>query len=131
MKTIIIFTISLLIANLSFSQDMESTKANEITMEEKSPFQQTQFAIQQLRKHINAKVKYPEHLIDSGIQGMSIVEFSIDADGKIIGKKITKSLGKAFDGVILKAAKELKLIKISGNLYQGKTKIFVPVRFTK
>lgn len=131
MKKNIIFTISILLANFSFSQDMESMNANKITIEEQSPFQQTQTAIQQLRNHINAGVTYPEHLIDYGIQGTSIVEFSIGADGNITEKKITKSLGASFDGAILKAAKELKSIKVLGNIYQGKRTIFVPVRFTK
>ena len=131
MKTIIIFTISILFANFSFSQDMESVDVSTVAVEKESPFQQTQAAVEQLRKHINAKLKYPQHLINAGVEGTSIVEFNIDADGKITEKKITKSLGSSFDEVILKAAKELKSIKVSGNLYQGRTKIFVPVRFTK
>ncbi|MFK7775097.1 MAG: TonB family protein [Saprospiraceae bacterium] len=131
MKAIIIFTISILFANFSFSQDMGNVNNNEISIEEKTPFQQTQAAMKQLRKQITKDVKYPEHLIDSGIEGTSIVEFSIDANGEITGKKITKSLGLSFDKVIMNAAKELKSIEISGTFYQGKTKIFVPVRFTK
>ena len=131
MRLIIIFTISILFANFSYSQDMENVNIDEFMTTEATPFQQTQTAMQQLRNKIIAEVKYPEHLIDSGIEGTSIVVFSIDVNGEITEKKITKSLGASFDRIILEAGKELKLIELSGALYKGKTKIFVPIRFMK
>jgi TonB family protein len=131
MRLIIIFTISILFANFSYSQDMENVNTDEFMPAEATPFQQTQTAMQQLRNKIIAEVKFPEHLIDSGIEGTSIVAYSIDANGEITEKKITKSLGSSFDRVILEAGKELKIIELSGDLYQGETKIFVPIRFTK
>ncbi len=72
------------------------------------------------------------YLVEYEDWGMrEFANYNIGADGNITEKKITKSLGASFDGAILKAAKELKSIKILGNIYQGKRKIFVPVRFTK
>lgn len=131
MRLIIIFTISILFANFSYSQDMENVNTDEFMPTEVTPFQQTQTAIQQLRNKIKTEVKYPEYLIDSGIEGTSIVAFSIDTNGEIKEKKITKSLGSSFDRIILEASKELKLIKLSRDLYKGETKIFIPIRFTK
>lgn len=62
----------------------------------------------ELRAFISKNLKYPKAYIKEQISGTVEINIDINSKGKIIGSKILKSLGKAFDKEAVRVCKLLR-----------------------
>ncbi len=84
-----------------------------------------------LNNFIRKNLRYPEELKESGISGMVIVSFTIDADGSIKDIKIVRGLDPLLDREAIRVIKLLP--KWKPGMQNGKpvkTNYILPVKFT-
>ena len=82
------------------------------------------------KPRLYAVPRYPESMRKAGIEGVVEIELGIDESGKIVYGRIVRSLGKAFDEVVISWAKTIKFWPaMDPDRNPIKCKIRLPVRF--
>jgi len=107
---------------------------NTSTQKEKSInnyFEQSQAAMQRLRKHILANIEYPELMESYGIEDSVVIEVTVSDAGKIEERKILKSISQLFDKAVLDALQSLDfVIDVKNKKYQGARKLHLSINFS-
>ena len=88
-----------------------------------------QSVIAQLTQHLITHIEYPAAMVNSGIEGQTIVRVSISEKGKVTRPVIVKSIHPEFDQAVLKAMKMIDAIQIKEATYQGSGMVNVPINF--
>ena len=84
----------------------------------------------EIKKHIEANLNYPEQLKEFALKGTSFIRFRIDEKGEITAKNIITSMGAAFDKAILQSVENLNSVSpVYKNGVATAYAIVVPVRF--
>lgn len=75
-------------------------------------------------------VRYPEHLVDYGLEGTVHVAIIIDEAGQIDNMQIVKSFSKYFNETVLAQLEGLKTLDILKKSNCGRQMMYLPVRFS-
>jgi periplasmic protein TonB len=124
MKKIISLLIVVLI-NISFcySQDTESNASEEpLVFAERMP--EFPGGDEGLMRYLQKNIKYPAKALVNNIQGVVMINFVVEKNGKITKAKVTKGIGGGCDEVALKVVKNMP--KWKPGMQAGKA---VPVYF--
>lgn len=113
----------------SLAKDQQARPTVTATVDAQTKYAHTQLATKQFLSHLTRQIEYPSILQEYGIEGTAVVEVAIASNGMITKTSIVKSFSSEFDRAILKAVKNLKQIKLKESLYQGATRLRVPVQF--
>jgi TonB family protein len=74
--------------------------------------------------------RYPDSMRKAGIEGVVVIELGINESGEVLYGKITKSLGKEFDIVVLEWAGRIKFYPAkTSDRNPMKCRIRLPIRF--
>jgi TonB family protein len=74
--------------------------------------------------------RYPDSMRKAGIEGVVVIELGINESGEVLYGKITKSLGKEFDNVVLEWARRIKFYPAkTSDRNPMKCRICLPIRF--
>ncbi len=93
-------------------------------------FKNIQNAATAPRPRFSSLPRYPDSLRHEGIEGTVIIELGIDETGRVIYGKITRSLGRKFDRIVIDWAK--KIFFYPARTLEGtpfRCRIRLPVRF--
>jgi periplasmic protein TonB len=78
---------------------------------------------------VEGRIEYPEQAIANEIEGLVIVDFTIDATGKAGKYHIVQDIGGSCGRAAVKAIGEIQFLPAVQNGYPVPCKIRVPVRF--
>ncbi len=109
---LLILTLGLLIANLSYSQEKTELDSipNKLEDQEFTIVEEPGYfpgGMGEFYKYIGRKLKYPKDARQNNIQGKVIVEFTVGTNGKVVPEsiKIIKSLYESCDNVAIELVK--------------------------
>lgn len=89
-------------------------------------------ATSEISAHLAKILEYPDELRALNVEGDGLVKITIDKEGKIVSKKIIKSLGNLFDQNIIKSLDKLEIVSpVYVNGVAKSYSIVVPIKYEK